>query len=324
MMMRGMLLQFFSAIIALCLAGAAGAEPSVQVRAAKESLFPGEPVRVSVTIEWQAPEKVFAISVPETLGDLECRDAQVVEGAATDAGRRVLQFSVTAFEPGKVTLSGLEIPWSGGGDSIQTLEAPPVTLEVKSYLDTIQEEAGADEPPALRPAPPPQRIGLPGLAYLYAALIVLVFLVAGVLLWRYLRRRGEKEEKRYVPPPPLPPDEEALRALAQMEMDGAVTALPAKDFYSRLSYILRRYLGRRYRFEALEMTSTELLRQAHRMRLPEEVLRLLEADAEEADSVKFAKVVPPEGTRRAALERARHVVTQTRPAPLVEEEAGDV
>ena len=88
-----------------------------------------------------------------------------------------------------------------------------------------------------------------------------------------------------------------------------------KEFYTSLSEITRRYLGRRYRFDALEMTSEELLREARSIGWDAPLLRSLAESAAESDGVKFAKMQPGQAARHDALERARQLVLDTRPAP---------
>ena len=79
---------------------------------------------------------------------------------------------------------------------------------------------------------------------------------------------------------------EALNALGKEN-------LPAKgqvkEFYFRLSEILRGYLGERYSFEALECTTPELIASLRKLRTPglpeEDLLRFIS----ESDMVKYAK-----------------------------------
>ncbi len=88
-----------------------------------------------------------------------------------------------------------------------------------------------------------------------------------------------------------------------------------KDFYFRLSEILRGYLGERYGFEALECTSSELMAKLRRMPtpgLPEDgLLRFVS----ESDLVKFARAESSPDSCRAALAFGYELLDKTWPPP---------
>lgn len=93
---------------------------------------------------------------------------------------------------------------------------------------------------------------------LIMALIALAAAVAGILLTLAIVVLLRKTTFRQSAPP-IPPDQEALNALQRLRAQpGALQETPAL-FVTRTSEVLRRYLGRRYAFEALEATTEELI-----------------------------------------------------------------
>ena len=84
-----------------------------------------------------------------------------------------------------------------------------------------------------------------------------------------------------------------------------------------MSEVIRDYLGGRYGFDSLEMTTDELVAELKRhagreLHLLGEIQGWLSA----CDLVKFAKVSPTAAEARGALESAIRIVTATRPAPV--------
>jgi hypothetical protein len=104
----------------------------------------------------------------------------------------------------------------------------------------------------------------------------------------------------------------ALRAAGQFDRDGY------RPFYFALAEIVRSYLGGRYGFDALDMTTTELLdelsrRAAHLTVEGGEVPRFLS----DTDLVKFAKAGSTDSAALRALDAAQAIVLSTA-APLEE------
>jgi hypothetical protein len=108
------------------------------------------------------------------------------------------------------------------------------------------------------------------------------------------RRPGDARARRCVPPPP-PPRHPALVATEALDAIASGDLLArglTKDYYDAISDVVRRYLGGMRGFDAIEMTSDELLARLRGDPLPGvtqvEVERLLS----ECDLVKFANYVP--------------------------------
>jgi hypothetical protein len=91
-----------------------------------------------------------------------------------------------------------------------------------------------------------------------------------------------------------------------------------RPFYFELSEAIREYLGGRFGFDSLEMTTEELVAIVRRVP-PEETRGVLGSEIEGwlsgCDLVKFAKFSPTVEQTRGALETAIRMVEATRPRP---------
>ncbi len=146
-------------------------------------------------------------------------------------------------------------------------------------------------------------LGIVGLA------VAVTFLVSS-----RLRKRVAKPG-----PPPRPADELALEKLQALVARDLPRVGELNLFYTELSQILREYLGGRWGFDSMDLTTTELLKRMERVRLENFLLEKLGYLLSDFDLVKFAKVVPTSSRAAEDLERVRNLVLATRPLPAVQE-----
>ena len=122
--------------------------------------------------------------------------------------------------------------------------------------------------------------------------------------------------------PEIPPYEEAIQALNAIKESHIWENGNDKEYYSRLTDVLRRYIFRRFTIYAVEMTSSEIISALKANEETREVHELIKAVFDIADLVKFAKVRPLPDDNVASLRRAMSFVEQTQPAePQPEEDA---
>lgn len=143
------------------------------------------------------------------------------------------------------------------------------------------------------------------LLYLIGGIIVLIGLLT--LAW-WLWKRRKKPETILPKVPPMAPDTEAYNALDAL---AAENGLSPKQFYFRLSAVLRRYMERRYAFPAAEMTTEELLPQVDRLALEASLAQELKSFCRMADPIKFAGAAARQDRLARDLAFTRDFVRQT-------------
>jgi len=143
---------------------------------------------------------------------------------------------------------------------------------------------------------------------LWIALAVVALASAGYALYRWTKRPRRLIAQKQVP---QPLDVRTLGALDALRTEDLPSQGRFREFYFRLSEIIRAYLGERYRFEALECTSSELL--ASLRRLPTSGLSIGEVSrfVGESDLVKFAKATAEPNQCRESLDFAYRLVRET-------------
>ena len=124
------------------------------------------------------------------------------------------------------------------------------------------------------------------------------------------RRPGAKARSGKTTPP-LPPDEAALARLRALAASGKLDADDRRPVYFELSEIMKEYLGARYVFDALELTSEELLA-ALALRAPVDVAHEVGLWVRAGDLIRYARVPTTRDEAAAALAQAVTLVERTR------------
>lgn len=287
-------------------AGSADA-PTVAVRVDRSDARVGDVVNVTVTA---VSARTVPVNLPAQLdlGPFALLDRKESEKDLGDGRvRREFALQIAAYEPGEQTLPPVELTYIGVGGAVLTVKGDAVKLRVTSVL--------ANEPnPDLKDNAGPVAV-LEDNRYLImglAALGVLVLgAVIGVVVWRRMRARAVQRPA----PPPRPPHEVALDRLDRLGAAGFLEHADYRPFYFSLSEIVRDYLGGRFGFDSLELTTEELVAELRQRAGREMLLSDVEGWLAGCDLVKFAKISPTAAEARGAFEQALRIVSVTRPRP---------
>ncbi|RKH57981.1 hypothetical protein D7X96_37600 [Corallococcus interemptor] len=259
-------------------------------RVEPEEVHIGEPFTYQVTLTHPKDQR-YELVAPTGEGPVELlQQTRQRQDNANDATTTFgLRFS--AFELGGVKLPDLAF-------DVATPEGPRrfvlkgKTVDVTSTLPADAQGQGAE----LFDYQPPQEVPIRSWTLLYALAAALAVGVAVWLLVRWWQRRPKREKVV----PLLPLDVRVRQSLDALQREDLPGRGHVKDFYFRLSEIVRGYLGERYGFEALECTSSELmasLRKLHTPGLPEDALMRF---VSESDMVKYARAdASPESCKQA-------------------------
>ena len=135
------------------------------------------------------------------------------------------------------------------------------------------------------------------------------------------KRREERKNK-------LPPFERAIEELKALQTVSPSLQEEYKQYYSRLTDVVRRYLEEEAKISALESTTDELLlklealKQSGQLELERQTLKNLKTVLQTADLVKFARSTPEFGSISKDRELVEGVLIETKealPEPTPEE-----
>jgi hypothetical protein len=283
-------------LLALALgAASAGAATLTTKVAAPARLTVGDRFELVLTVS--APESSRVLGpLADSLGAFVVADAK--PGRRAGAGGEVHRLGLAAFRTGRQRLPVFTFLVRTGA-RMDTLRSDTGSVVVASVLPKEMKD--------IRDLKPPETFPNRWLWAVPAALLLAAALAwAAWRLWRRLRRARELAAG------PLPPWDEALAALDALPWQAWLGEGQVKRYYYALSQVLKRYIERRFAFNAVEQTTTEILSsmRAHRTPMRDEVrLFLLRSDF-----VKYATTVPPDAEMRSAIAEVRDFVIRTKPA----------
>ncbi len=282
----------------------------LEVRAAPPVAWFGDDVTIEVRVD-TPPDVLVRFPAVDAFGDLKPTVVAEPLPAPRENGGLVWTWRLRAalFSAGKIEVPPLAVRYAAATpdgsepDFVSELVSEPVSVEVRSAL-TSQDSpiAPRDITGTLAPPPaPPNPWTIAALASLAAAVIA-----AAVFTARWMMRRRNR------PLPPIAPEIWALRALAELSETPWDTPERPREFYYRLTGIVRVYIERKFGLAAPEMTTEEFLLRLARDRdaLPYEAARL-QAFLRACDLVKYAALEPRREDGQQALGIARAFVDAT-------------
>jgi hypothetical protein len=234
------------------------------------------------------------------------------EARGEDPITTIYRLSLQAFEVGDVELPAFRMLVTTP-EGARQLEVPAQKLKVVGVIDAAQGEPHLREDS--RALPTKYRT-------VYWPMVLIAALLAAVAGFVWWRRRADRPPPAPPPKPRAPAYEEALARLAALERAELVAKGEKQAFHFRLSEVVRDYVGRRFTFEALELTSDELLGELRRRSTPGLDFDGLAGFLRSSDLVKFARVDPTDGECKTALDTARLLIERTKPLPPVEDRDG--
>jgi hypothetical protein len=241
------------------------------------------------------------LAAPDTVGVFAVAREQRKTSSHAGSDRSVYRLSLAGFKAGRHPLPRFVFLVQNGA-AMDTLTSDTASVTIASVLPATMQD--------IHPLAPADSFPNHLLWIIPLALLLLAALAwLGLRLWRRLRRIQAEAEA------PLPPWEEALAALDAMPWREWLEAGQVKRYYYALSQVLKRYMERRFGFDAVEQTTTEILAsmRAHRTPMRDEVARFFSR----YDIVKYAKWEPPTAEADLAIAQVREFVVKTRPEPQV-------
>ena len=265
----------------------------------------GDPIPVVVTLALP-PTTLFDALDFRDGGRLEFMNREVAEAPNPAGGVDVrVTLNLVAYRAGLHRVGRLVVGLQGPDGVVRDRDVAGFEVQVNSLI--------ANE------SDPQLRGERDGVAVLYTSYtLAWVFGIGGAcvamgLLGFLIAWRRPREVVLPPPPPPRPAHEIALEKLHAVETDDLLSQGLFMEYYVRVSEAVREYLGNRYGFNGLDMTTEEIRYAMRHYRLPGELgEHFLEHLMNECDMVKFAKYAPASGEQEQALHQAFRLVEITK------------
>ncbi|MGB8705836.1 MAG: LPXTG cell wall anchor domain-containing protein, partial [Gillisia sp.] len=241
---------------------------------------------------------------------------EVVEAMKTDTTRSeknftlLKKYALTKFDSGSYTIPQQKVIVN---------DRPFLTDSMQVEVATVAVDTTKQKMFPIKPAiEVPQGFVMP--QWVWWALAALILL--GVAFYFFRRKRKKEAEAQ------LPPYERALFELKQLDESHLLENRQTKEYYSKLTEAVRRYLEDDVHLRAMESTSSELITYlqlkvgAGELKLSQQTVDDLKKILQRADLAKFANSRPDIITAKEDRSKIEHVITDTKagiPEPTEEE-----
>lgn len=275
----------------------------------KSEITIGDKIQLGIRVKFTGD---IAIQFPEfnqQLGVFTVKETNVSEGSKSEEdgySTTERNYVLSSYEIGSQTIPPLKIKYKGkqGEGEVVTNEIP---VDVKGVLK--EGEIAGDIKDILAPVDVP--ISFKRLVPWVCAGFG-VFLLSGIIYWLInKRKRGqERREQEFIK---RAPHEVAYELLERLSKEDLIAKGLIKEYYYRITDILRHYIEDRFGLLAPERTTEEFLTEmAHTNKL-ENIHKLSIQDfLERCDMVKYAKYGPSKIEIQETYDAAKRLIDETR------------
>lgn len=221
--------------------------------------------------------------------------------------------TVTSFDSGHWEVPPMKFELRGAAGVADSAFSNPVGIDVDNVpVDTTK----AFKPiKSLKTVPTSLLESIVDFVQEYWPFIVSGLVIIGLFIWWwfYMRKRPAKAPA----PPPVPleaPYDRTIRQLQELAAEKVWQQGQVKEYYTRLTDILRTYFEEQFGIAALEQTSAELLQNIKPVTILNQQRDKLRALLSLADLAKFAKLQPTPQEHEESLQKAVEIVEWTKPA----------
>ena len=279
----------------------------------RDSIWLGDQIKMILVAEYPIGTTISFPQLPDSLGN----GVEVVSRSARDSskmGDGILQmrqsYLITAFDSGPHPIKSFKFV---GRTKItpDTIRSNPLILFVKvPQVDLKKGFADIKKPYA---APVTFKEVAPWILGIILLATIVFFLI-------YAINRRKKNIPLFSLPakPKLPPHVIALSELDKLKEEQLWQHDKVKDYYTRLTDIIRVYIEERFEVPAMEQTTHEILTsfKGEHTEVKGKILTSLQRTLETADLVKFAKYTPLADENHFVLVQAYSLVEETKPVPV--------
>jgi len=285
----------------------------IEARAAvdKKEVTIGEKIKLTICVNYKAG---LVVELPVLDQQIGVFTVKKMEGGGSPIPERNGYFTVErswvlcAYEIGRQMVPPLKIKYkdSSGEETVATNE---VAVEVKGVLK--EGEVASDIKDIRPPLDVPTNFKR---LILWLSAGIATLLISGAVFWLLWKRKGAQKTPE-MKLPPRAPHEVAYELLDKLANEGLIAKGLVKEYYYRLTDIMRHYIEGRFGLLAPERTTEEFLAEmAHANTLDKSHKVLIQEFLNHCDMVKYAKYGPSLLEIEETYSVARRLIDETKDA----------
>jgi len=288
-------------------------QPKVSASLERDSIWLGDQIKMILVAEYPAGSRLTFPVLKDSLSNgVEVISRSKIDSSKIGDGMMQMRqsFMITAFDSGPHPIAPFVFAMHSAiaKDSLRTnslkifVKVPNVDLK-KGFTD-IKKPYGA---PITFKEVAPWILG-----------IILIASIVFFILYAINRRRKNIPLFTMPVKPKLPPHVVALSELDKLKEEQLWQHDKVKDYYTRLTDIIRVYLEERYEVPAMEQTTHEILAEfkGDNSQIKGKLFTGLQKTLDTSDLVKFAKYTPLADENHFVLGQAYNLVEETKIEPV--------
>ena len=265
----------------------------------------GDKINYKITVDFPENVEVFFPETKDKVGGLAVKDFAVSD-IERDNGRitRELSYVLETYKASSYIIPAFDIKYKEKLKSeAEVAKTPEIFIEVVTMLDADASDVRGIKPPV-------------SLDKRYFKLYIIIAIIFGVLLLaavvlHYIYHRKQIETESI--PEPLSAHQIAYNDLESLKAMNLISKGQIKEYYYRLSDIVRHYIENRFKLMAPERTTEEFLAEMTVTdRLTGVHKELVGNFLEHCDMVKFAAYGPDSREIENSFNSAKKLVDETR------------
>ena len=283
----------------------------VTAKADTNSIRIGEQVKLQLTATLTPAQfkdanfKVLFPVLPDSLDHFEVVTRTTLDTVVNQDQHILHQtFTLTSFDSGHWEIPPMRFEiFSGANSNADSAVTLPIGIDVNTVaVDTTK---------AFKPIKAVQSVPWSIWDYWLYIAIGMAIALAGIGIWWYLRNKPKKEP--VIKTPTVSPYEIARQELKALKEEKLWQQGDVKQYYTRLTDILRTYFEHQFSIAALEQTSEELLQNIKPVTILNQQRDKLRSLLAIADLAKFAKLQPTADEHEDCMRKAEEILEWTRP-----------
>lgn len=308
----GIVIFLFFIFFSCNIEAASDAEVIVTSSVDRSTITIGDRIHYKIDIAYPEKTQLEVPGIGIHLGEFEVKDYHIEEPKKQKDGRihAVYEYVISTFTTGDYTIPPVPINYK-----------TPEGISSQVFTDKIDikvESVKVSETGDIKDIRSPVKIK-GGLDWWWWALIIAVIggvLGFGIFYWY------KYKTKIKITPPPRPPYKIAIEELEKLLLLNLIEQGRFREFYFLISEIIRRYLGGRFLFNAIDFTTFELLEKLPDLDISKELTASIEKFCRDSDLVKFADYIPQDSENAEIVNLAKEILEISKPKPVVLQDAG--
>ncbi|MEO6169017.1 MAG: hypothetical protein ABIO46_04140 [Chitinophagales bacterium] len=214
--------------------------------------------------------------------------------------------TVTTFDTGVLSIPPIICYFQQNGSTDSA-----ITAALSVYVSTVKTDTSA----AARSIKPPFEIPVPGRSVWWYVIPLVSFVIIALAGWYFLVEKRSRRKLIITKPGDLRlPHEKAFDSIRELEELKPWEQNQVKDYYVKITQVLREYIETGLDLPALENTTQEIIASLQSRSLDKGLLQQLNYDLSMADLVKFAKEQPTAPDHLQILKTVKEFVEKTHPS----------